>query len=77
MRDAIWHRLDGAEDAYWHRCTGPLQRAAVALALTPPPNVHALRTKIAVMREQQLEELGPRVRHPLEVLEEDVERLAR
>jgi hypothetical protein len=75
LRDAIWRRLDEAEDAYWRRCACPLLKAAVALALTPPPDLEALRNKIAVMREQQLGELGPRPRHPLEVIEEDVRRL--
>lgn len=75
--DAIWQRLDEAEDAYWERCTVPMQKAAVALALTPAPDLDALRAKIAVMREQELETLDRMPRHPLEVLEEDVERLSR
>ncbi len=74
---AIWRRLDAAEDAYWKRCTAPMQKAAAALALTPAPDLEALRAKIAVMREQALEELDRMPRCPLEVLEEDVARLSR
>jgi len=75
--DAVWRRLDDAEDAYWERCTAPMQKAAVTVALTPAPDLDALRAKIAVMREQELEELDRMPRHPLEVLEEDVARLSR
>jgi hypothetical protein len=72
---AIWRRMDGAEDAYWKRCSGPLQRAAVALALTPAPDLEALRVKITVMRAQEQEPPDWLERHPFEVLAEDLGRL--
>lgn len=74
----IGHRktaIDRAEDAYWRRCTDPMQKAAVALALTPAPDIPAVRAKIAVMRAHELEELECMERHPLEVVEEDLGRL--
>jgi hypothetical protein len=35
LYDAAWARLNEAEDAYWHRCTVPVHKAAVALVMTP------------------------------------------
>jgi hypothetical protein len=72
---AIWRQIDDAEDAYWDRCTVPMQKAAVALALTPIPDLEAVRAKIAVMLAQELETLDRMPRHPLEVLLQDLERL--
>jgi hypothetical protein len=71
---AAFARLDRAEDLYWHRCTEPMQEAAVALALTPAPHVEALRTKITVIRTHELHELECMPRDCFEVLEEDVAR---
>lgn len=73
--DAIWRRMGEAEDAYWERCTAPMQRAAAAVALTPVPDLDALRTKVAVMREQALDELELMSRQPLTVLLEDLRQL--
>ena len=75
LRRAAFKRVSKAEDDYWKRCTAPMQRAAVALALTPPPDLEALRAKIAVMREAELHGLPRMKRDCLEVLEEDVGRL--
>lgn len=75
-RAAAWARLDAAEDAYWRRCTEPMQKAAVALALTPAPDLAALGEKIAVMRAEQLHELERMERGCFDVLAADVRRLA-
>ena len=75
LRRAAFERVSAAEDAYWERCTEPMQRAAVALALTPAPDLAAVREKIGVMRAVRLHELGGMPRAYLEVLEEDLGRL--
>jgi hypothetical protein len=75
-RKAAFARIDRAEDLYWLRCTAPMQQAALALASTPVPDLPALRQKMAVMRTHELDELGCMTRSCLEVLEEDVGRLA-
>jgi hypothetical protein len=72
-QSAAWDRLAEAEDRYWESCTAPLQNAAVALALTPAADLTAVREKIAVIRALRLQELE---QDCLEVLEEDVARLA-
>jgi hypothetical protein len=69
-------RLDEAEDAYARDHTTPMLKAAVLLALTPAPNLHALLLKIGIMHEHQLEMGDDLTRHPLEVVQEDVRRLA-
>jgi hypothetical protein len=75
LRRAAFERVDGAEDGYWERCTAPTQQAAVTLALTPAPDLHALAAKIAIMRAQRLHELNTMTYNCFEVLEEDVRRL--
>jgi hypothetical protein len=69
-------RISRAEDLYWRRCTAPLAAAAEALVLTPAPDGEALRAKLAVIRVHQLHEEGSMERDCIEVLEEDVGRLA-
>ncbi len=76
LKRQAFDRIDAAEEAYWIRCTDPMQRAAVALALTPAPNLPALAKKIAVMRVHQLQELNSMTRGCFELLEEEVGRLA-
>jgi hypothetical protein len=74
-RKAAFARMSRAENLYWHRCTAPMQEAAVALILTAPPDLEALQAKLSVMRAQQLHESGSMTRDCLELLEEDVGRL--
>jgi hypothetical protein len=52
-----------------------MQRAAVRLALTPPPDLEALLAKIRIMHEQEFDELGSMSRPVLEVLKEDMGRI--
>jgi hypothetical protein len=73
---AAFERVDAAEEAYYDRCTAPMHRAAVRLALTPAPDLEALLAKIRIVAEQQLDELGSMTRPVLEVLAEDVAGLA-
>ena len=75
LRKTAFRRVDRAEDAYWRRCTAPMQEAAVALVLTPAPDLASLRAKIAVIRAHDLEELEVMPRPMLELLDEDVVRL--
>jgi hypothetical protein len=77
LRKAIFARVAAAEEAFWTRCTHPMQKAAALLALTPAPDLPALLAKIRVMQEQQLHELEIVGRPVLEVLAEDVGRLLR
>lgn len=72
LRRAAFKRIDRAEKAYWHRCTAPMQAAAIALILTPAPDLAALGTKLAVIRAHVLHELGSMTRDCFEVLEKDV-----
>lgn len=64
--------MSRAEDLYWRRCTDPMQQSAATLALTPAPDLEALRTKLAVIRIHELQELDCMTRNCFEVLEEDV-----
>jgi hypothetical protein len=75
-RKAAFARMTRAENLFWHRCTAPMQEAAVALVLTPPPDLEALRDKLTVVRLHQLHESGSMERDCLEVLREDVEQLS-
>lgn len=77
LRRAAFERVAAAEETYWSRCTEPMQRAAVALALTPAPDLPALAAKIGVMRAHELHELASMTRDCFEVLEGDVGRLTR
>ena len=77
LRAEAWERMAAAEEAYWHRCTDPMQKAAVALAQTAAPDLAAVREKIGAMRSVQLHELDCMERGCLELLEEDLGRLAR
>lgn len=73
--DAMWRRMDEAEDAYWNRCTEPMQKAAVALARTPAPDLGAFRTKLAIVRERALEDLDPMAGRLLETVLDDLEKM--
>lgn len=73
--DAMWRRMDQAEDAYWNRCTEPMQKAAVALARTPAPDLGAFRTKLAIVRERALEDLDPMAGRLLGTVLDDLEKL--
>lgn len=75
-RKVAFARLSRAEDLYWRRCTEPMQEAAVVLVLTPAPGLEALRDKLAAIRRHRLHEDGSMERDCIEVLEEDVERMA-
>ena len=74
-RKAAFARVSRAEDLYWRRCTDPMQQAAATLALTPAPDLEALRTKLALIRTHELQELDCMTRNCFEVLQEDVGRL--
>ena len=75
LRKEIFARVAAAEEAFYNRCTAPMQRAAVTLARTPAPDVQALLAKIRVMQAQQLDELDLLGSSALEVLADDVARL--
>jgi len=75
LRLIAFRRVSKAENAYWHRCTAPMQKAAVALVLTPAPDLAALGAKLAVLRAHQLHELDSMTRDAFEVLEEDARAL--
>lgn len=62
---AAFTRMAGAENLFWHRCTAPMQEAAVALVLTPPPDLEALRTKLTIIRSHRLDEPKAMERHCL------------
>ncbi|HEX8192743.1 MAG TPA: hypothetical protein VF552_07555 [Allosphingosinicella sp.] len=72
---AAFAQVDAAEEAYYDRCTAPMQRAAVRLALTPAPDLEALLTKIHIMDEHQLDEVGHMKPPVLRVLTADLQRL--
>ena len=74
---AAFTPMSAAEEAFYDDFTAPLQRAAVRLALTPPPDLPALLAKIRVMQDQELDELEGMTRPVLEVLADDVRRLDR
>jgi hypothetical protein len=52
-----------------------MQEAAVALVLTPAPDLEALQNKLAVIRDHQLYEARSMERGCFEVLGDDVLRL--
>ena len=74
-RAAAWARMSAAEEAFWERCTEPVQKAAVALACTPAPDLAALGAKIAAMRDEEFPTLNRMRRNCFDLLEEDVRRL--
>ncbi|HEX8512979.1 MAG TPA: hypothetical protein VF688_07710 [Allosphingosinicella sp.] len=74
-RKAAFARMTRAENLFWHRCSAPMQEAAVALVLTPAPNLEALRAKLTVIHTHQLYEPRSMERDCLEVLKRDVGRL--
>jgi hypothetical protein len=76
LRRAIFARVAAAEEAFYDRCTRPMQRAAALLALTGAPDLPALLNKLLVMQEQQLDELEILGRSVVEVLEGDVRELS-
>jgi hypothetical protein len=76
LRAAIFAPVAAADEAFYDRCTKPMQQAAALLALTPAPDLPALLAKIRVMQEQELDELDIVGRPVLEVLADDVERVA-
>jgi len=53
-----------------------MHKAIVLLVLTPAPDLEALMIKIRVMHEHELDEFSSMERPVLEVLAEDVRRLA-
>ena len=75
LRAAAFARVDRAEEAYWRRCTAPLQEAALALVATPAPDLPSLRTKIAVIRAHDLDEPDATPRRPIDIVDEDLARL--
>jgi hypothetical protein len=74
-RKAAFAGMTRAENLYWHRCTAPMQEAAVVLVLTPSPDLNALCAKLAVIRTHHLHEPKSMDRDCLDVLEEDLRRL--
>jgi hypothetical protein len=72
---AAYARITAAETAYCRQYTVPLEKAALALMRTPAPDLHALRTKIEVMRDQEVDCLDGTPSDPLEVVWADVRRL--
>jgi hypothetical protein len=76
-RKAAFARVSRAEDLYWRRCTDPMQQAALVLIQTPPPDLEALREKIAIIRTHHLHDPDDEARDCFKVIEEDVGRLAR
>lgn len=77
LRAAAFARVDAAEEAYWERCTAPMQRAAIALAVAAAPDLAGVRAKIAVIRAHALEEIDATPRHPLDLVDDDLARLMR
>jgi hypothetical protein len=75
LRRAIFAPVSAAEEAFYDRCTKPMQQAATRLALTPAPDFTSLLAKIGVMQELELDALEILGRSVLEVLAEDMERL--
>lgn len=74
--EAALDRLDEAEDAYARDFTTPMMKSAVFLSLTPAPDLHALLLKIRIIHEHRLDTYERMSRHPLEVLQVDVIKLA-
>lgn len=72
---AAYARITAAETAYCRQYTVPLEKAALALVRTPAPDFHALRTKIEVMRDQEVDCFDGTPSDPLKVIWEDVRRV--
>lgn len=75
LYDHAFERLDRAEQLYWRRCTAPAEKAAIALALTPAPDIAALRAKLTVLRAHALDEDGALPRPALKLVDEDLRRM--
>jgi hypothetical protein len=70
---AAFTRMRRAEDLFWHRCTAPMQEAAIALVLVQVPDLEAIGEKLTVIRAHELYEPGSMDQDCLEVLERDVD----
>ncbi|KFG90035.1 hypothetical protein BV98_002208 [Sphingobium herbicidovorans NBRC 16415] len=64
-----------AEDRYWTCFSEPVQSAARLVVLTPAPDVEALKIKLQLIREFELDLDKDMPRAPMEILVEDGERL--
>ncbi|HEX8307820.1 MAG TPA: hypothetical protein VF645_05310 [Allosphingosinicella sp.] len=74
-RKAAFARMTRAENLFWHRCTAPMQEAAVLLVFTTTPDLCALRQKLAAIRAHQLHREGSMECYLIDLLEEDVSAL--
>lgn len=72
---AAFRRIDTAETVYYDRCTAPMHRAAIRLAVTPAPDLRALLAKLEVIREHGLEEFDDMPQPALGLVRRDLQRL--
>jgi hypothetical protein len=73
--EAAFARVSHAEEIFYNRCTAPMLRAAILVALTPAPHVPALIQKVRIMQGHHLQEVDAMPRPILEILCDDIRRL--
>ncbi|MEG3144195.1 hypothetical protein U1839_05970 [Sphingomonas sp. RT2P30] len=75
--EAICEAEYAASDAHYRDYIIPADKAAILLALTPAPDVEAAVFKIAMIKEESLDNHAWLKRHPMEIVREDMARLRR
>lgn len=76
-REEAWAAMTAAEDAHYKNFIVPIDKAAIALALTPAPNLDALLIKIDIIKRFELDNTKFMPRDPMEIVREDFARLER
>lgn len=74
--EPIWETMKAAVEAQYQNYLAPLWQAARDLALTPAPTLPAALFKVEVIRHEELDNDIYMTRDPMEVIAEDMARLA-
>ena len=74
--EKVWARLTEAEERRYQAFLLPMWEAAIALAMTPAPDLTAALYKIEVIKHEDLDNDRNMPRDPMEIVAEDMTRLA-
>ena len=74
--EAAFEKVSEAERTREAKYLRPYWKSAIALAMTPAPNLAAAIFKVQLVKREQLERDGDMPRDPMEIVNEDMARLA-
>jgi hypothetical protein len=74
--ESLWARMSATEERRNRRFIARADRAAAVLMLTPAPDMEAIELKIEVIKEHELDNWKGMPREPIDVIAEDLRRLA-